>query len=393
MAALFNTDGNGIDNRKMYFFLLLLTIASVGGLQAWRTLINNFAVETAGLNGFEMGVVQSVREVPGFLAMLVIYLLLIIKEHRLAALSIAIMGVGVALTGFIPTFYGIAFTTLIMSFGFHYFETLNMSLTLQYFDKTAAPLVMGRLRAWSSASNLAVGGAIFLLATFLDYRTMFALFGVGIIALGGWCLLQNPSDKNAPPQRKSMVMRSKYWLFYVLTMLAGARRQVFIAFAVFLLVEKFEYSIQAVTVLFIINNVINGFLSPYIGKAINRFGERAMLSLEYGSLILIFLGYAYTDSPLIAAVLYILDHIFYNFAIAIRTYFQKIADAEDISPTMAVGFTINHIAAVVIPALGGLAWLTDYRIVFLAGVALSALSLFFTQLIPRKAKLQAMQVA
>ncbi|MDQ1333317.1 MAG: hypothetical protein QG552_267, partial [Thermodesulfobacteriota bacterium] len=169
------------------------------------------------------------------------------------------------------------------------------------------------------------------------------------------------------------------WLFYFLTFMAGARRQIFMAFAVFLLVEKFRYTVQEVTILFVVNNLVNYFLSPFIGNCIIRFGERKVLSLEYAALIFIFLAYAVVDSGWAAAVLYILDHIFFNFAIAIRTYFQKVADPKDIAPSMAVGFTINHIAAVFLPAVGGALWMVDYRIPFVAGAFLSLISFMAVQ--------------
>jgi hypothetical protein len=368
-----------VDNRRMYVFLLVLTVLSATGLQSWRTLINNFAVEAAHLEGDQMGWVQSLREVPGFLSLLVVYLLLVLSEHRLAALSILVMGIGVGLTGFIPSFWGVVGTTLLMSFGFHYYETLNQSLTLQYFDKARAPVVFGKLRAVAAATNIAVGAAIFVAASFLSYRTQFLIWG-GLLVLGSlWALAQDPSDRNLVPQRKEMVFRRRYWLFYALTFLSGARRQIFVAFAVFLLVKKFHYSLQAVTVLFVINNVINTMLSPAIGRAVARYGERKVLSVEYAAITAVFIGYALTRDPLAAGALYVIDHIFFNFAIAIRTYFQEMADPQDIAPSMAVGFTINHIAAVVIPAVGGLLWMVDYRIPFVGGAVLSLCSLLLTQ--------------
>ncbi len=202
-----------------------------------------------------------------------------------------------------------------------------------------------------------------------------------VIIVGTWGFSQKPAQFAIPIQRKKMILRKKYSLYYFLTFMAGARRQIFVAFAIFLLVEKFSYSVQAVTVLFILNNFINYFLSPYIGKAIIRFGERKVLSLEYGSLIIIFVAYAYTESKYVVGLLYVLDHIFFNFSIAIRTYFQKIGDKRDLAPSMAVGFTINHIAAVVIPVIGGLIWMADYKIVFLAASFLSGISLLATQFI------------
>ena len=365
----------------MFIFLAVMSVASTVGLQVWRTLFNNFAVDVVGLGGNHIGMIQSVREIPGFLALLVVYVILFIKEHRLSALSIAVLGVGVALTGVFPSYVGLTFTTLLMSFGFHYFETTNQSLTLQYFDKHTSPWVFGKMRSYSSASAIIIGGVILLISSHLSFQAMFALLGSLIIGAGIWGALQNPTREDLVPQHKKMILRKRYGLYYFLTFMAGARRQIFVAFAVFLLVEKFQFSVKEITLLFILNNAINYFLSPLIGRAIIRFGERKVLSVEYGSLILVFIAYATVESKLIIAVLYVLDHIFFNFSMGIRTFFQKIGDPEHIAPTMAAGFTINHIAAVVIPAMGGLAWIIDYRIPFFAGALMSLTSFVAVQFI------------
>jgi hypothetical protein len=374
-------------NAAMYRYLMVLTIASAVGLQGWRTLFDNFSVRVVGLDGSHIGIIQSVREIPGFLALLVVFVMLLLREHRISSLSIATMGIGVGLVGFFPSFAGVIVTTLIVSFGFHYFETTNQSLTLQYFDLKTAPLVFGRQRSYAAAANVAVGIFIFFVAPVLSYTQIYVIVGALLVAVGIWSLTKNPSDSSVVLQRKRMILRRRYWLYYFLTFLAGARRQIFVAFAVFLLVKKFDFSLQEIAVLFLVNNVINYFLSPLIGKSIVRFGERKVLSLEYFSLILVFVGYALADSKLLVAFLYIADHIFFNFAMAIRTFFQKIADPRDIAPSMAAGFTINHIAAVILPVIGGLLWMVDYRIPFLGGAALSLVSLIAVQQITRQLRM------
>ena len=368
-----------IKNNPMFWYLAVLSICSTIGLQTWQTLFNNFAVDIAGLSGNHVGVIQSVREIPGFLALLAVYVIMIIREHRLSALSILLMGFGLAITGLLPFYAGLIFTTLVMSFGFHYYETTNMSLTLQYFDAHTSPWVFGKQRSYAAASSIAVGLAIYLTAFFLSFLQIYLLIGGLIMAASVWALTRKPAQKDLIPQRKKMVFRKKYGLFYFLTFMGGARRQIFIAFSVLLMVQKFEYSVQEVTILFVINNLINYYLSPLIGRSIIRFGERKVLSLEYLSLVFIFLGYALTDSKWIVAVLYVLDHIFFNFAIAIRTFFQKVGDPRDIAPSMAVGFTINHIAAVFLPALGGFLWVWDYRIPFFGGAAMALISFLAVQ--------------
>ena len=368
-----------VKKNPMYLYLVVLTIASTVGLQAWTTLFNNFAVEVARLDGDGIGAIQSIREIPGFLALLAIFIIRFIPEHRLSALSILLLGLGIAATGWFPSFTGLALTTLVMSFGFHYYETTNMSLTLQYFDKTTSPWVFGKLRSISAASSIVVGVFIFFIASVLDFTRMYLIIGGLIAAVGLWGFTRRPTSADIVPQRKRMIFRKRYGLYYFLTFMAGARRQIFIAFSVLLLVQKFGYSVQAVTFLFVINNAINYFLSPTIGRAIIRFGERKVLSLEYASLIAVFLAYAFTDSKWVAGGLYILDHIFFNFGMAINTFFQKVGDPGDVAPTMAVGFTINHIAAVFLPAIGGYFWIVDYRIPFIAGAVMALISLTAVQ--------------
>ena len=373
------------EQRPMLRFLIVQTAASVVGLQCWMILFNNFAVEIAGLDGFQVGVIGSVREIPGFLALLAVFVMLVIREHRLSALSVVFLGIGTALTGFFPSFIGLIITTLIMSFGFHYYETTNQSLTLQYFDNATSPLIFGRLRSLAAATSIVVGLLLFLMGLAFSYKIMFLSVGSLVAAAGIWGLLQDPTHRNVVPQHRKMILRRRYSLYYFLTFMAGARRQIFMAFSVYLLVKVFECTVTEITLLFVANNAVNFFLSPLIGRAIVRFGERRVLSIEYGGLIAIFLVYAFSDIKGVIVVMYILDHILFNFSIAIRTYFQKVADPQDIAPSMAVGFTINHIAAVVMPVIGGALWMVDYRIPFVVGAIFSMVSLLAVQFIPRHA--------
>ena len=368
-----------VKENKMYRYLAVLTIASTMGLEAWLTLFNNFAVEVAALEGNQIGFIQSVREIPGFLSLLVIFVLLVIREQRLSAFSIIILGLGMAITGLLPSWSGLIFSTLLMSFGFHYFDTTCDSLALQYFDERISPWVFGKLGSLASVTNIGVGILILGAAPLLSYKQLYLLIGAMVMAAGFWGVFQKPTKINLLPQRKRLILRKKYWLFYFLTFMAGARRQIFMAFAVFLMVKKFDFSVREVTALFVINNVLNYFLFPLIGKSIIRFGERKMLSLEYGGLIFIFLAYAAAQSKMIIVILYVLDQIFYNFHIAIQTYFQKIADPADIASSISVSFTINHIAAVVLPAIGGILWMIDYRIPFVGGAVFSLVSLMAVQ--------------
>jgi len=367
--------------------VLLLLMASAVPLSyaTWSNLINNFAIERAAFTGAEIGMLQSLREVPGFLALGVVAVLLVMREQSLALWSLLILGIGTALTGYFPTVLGLYCTTVLMSIGFHYYETVQSSLTLQWIPKDRAPEVLGRIIAIGSLTGIL--SFLFVWAAFsllgLDFIPVYVIGGgiTCLIAIVGWLCF--PRFEQPVIQHKKVILRTRYWLYYALTFISGARRQIFIVFAGFLLVEKFEYSVATISILFFVNGALNMWLAPKIGRLIARWGERKALICEYIGLIGIFTAYAFVENGTIAGALYVLDHLFFALAIAIKTYFQKIADPADIASTAAVGFTINHIAAVIIPAVFGLIWLTSPSFVFLAGAGMAALSLILSFLVPR----------
>lgn len=363
----------------MYAYLVILVIASAIGFQGWQTLFNNFAVDSVGLNSIHVGIIQSVKEVPGFLTFLSVFILLIIAEHRFAALAIITIGVGSILVGLFPSFNGLIITTLVISTGYHYFETSNQSLTLQYFANERVPLVLAKIKSYTALGNIAVGVFIWLMSKYLEINKIFFIIGGVVILVGFYSLTRKPVDKTLPVQHKKLVFKKKYWLFYVLNLLSGARRQIFMVFSVFLLVEKYHLSVTYITTLFVINNIVTYFISPSVGKAISRYGERTMLTIEYSGLFLVFMGYALVENHYFATAMYLVDNLFFSFVIAINSYFRKQADPQDIAPSMSVGFTINHLTAIVLPAIGGLLWTISWRIPFFASAGLALISLFFAQ--------------
>ena len=366
---------------------LLLAMAFIMPLvfSVWMVLLNNFVIEKASFTGVEIGILQSLREVPGFLAFTVIYALIFIKEQRLAIVSLILTSIGVALTGLFPSVLGLYVTTVIMSIGFHYFETLSQSLTLQWINKKETAHFMGKMLSVKSIASLLAFSSIWLLMEQFSwsYQNTYLLFGG--LALVFTLLLAAGFTHFAEktPQTKKLVLRKRYWLFYALTFFSGARRQIFVVFAGFLMVEKFHYSVADVSALFLINYVFNWLFAAKIGKLIGKLGERNILKFEYIGLIIVFISYALVENANIAAVLYVVDHLFFALAIAIKTYFQKIAAPEDIAASAGVSFSINHIAAVIIPALLGLLWIVDESLVFYIGAGFAACSLGLSLLIPK----------
>ena len=362
-----------------------MSIAMPIAFNAWSAMLNNFVVEKAAFTGVEIGILQSLREVPGFLSFTLIFVLLVIKEQIFAVFSLALLGLGVCLTGFFPTVYGLYFTTVLMSIGFHYFEAVKQSLSLQWLSKEEAPIILGKLLAVGSLTSLIVYGCLWTLLEFfqLPYWINFAIAGGICIFLALVMFIFYPAFPSKVEQNQNLVLRKRYWLYYLLTFLSGARRQIFVVFAAFLMVEKFGYSASQVTLLFLVNYAFNYLFAEKIGSLIGKFGERRALTFEYIGLIIVFIAYGLVENATLAAFLYILDHMFFALAIAITTYFQKIADPKDMASNAGVSFTINHIAAIVVPALLGLVWMWSHSLVFYIGAIFALLSLIAAQFIPK----------
>ncbi|HHX8314504.1 TPA: MFS transporter [Vibrio diabolicus] len=367
-------------------FLLLISIIVPIAFSTWMALLNNFVIEKANFDGADIGLLQSVREVPGFLAFTAVFVLLFIREQRFMLVSLAMLTLGTALTGYFPTLYGLLFTTLLMSTGFHYFETLKQSLSLQWLSKEEAPEMLGKFISVGALASLFTYGAIWvsLEQLKLDFKKVYLMAGGLGFVLILVMAFAFPQFKTKVPQNKKLILRKRYWLYYALTFMSGARRQIFTVFAGFLMVEKFGYSAADITLLFLINYVFNFLFAKRIGRFIGVVGERKALMFEYVGLIFVFVGYGLVQTAEWAAALYVVDHLFFALALAIKTYFQKIADPADMASTAGVAFTINHIAAVVIPVTFGVIWLVSPASVFYIGAGMAAVSLLLSLNIPAK---------
>ncbi|MGX0876197.1 hypothetical protein ACSSV4_000872 [Roseovarius sp. MBR-154] len=375
--------------RRPVTLLFLMAAAMPVAFATWSALLNNFVIEMAAFDGSDIGWLHTVREIPGFFAVGVIALIIFMHEQVLGLVSLLLLGVATALTAQFPTLGGILTITMLSSIGFHYFETVNQSLQLQWLDKLRAPEMLGWLLAAGSAATLVAYLLIVLTwrAFDISYNTVYMISGGFTACVAVFCLLAYPKFEAPNPQIKTMVLRRRYWLYYALQFMSGARRQIFFVFAGFMMVERFGFEVHEVTALFMINLVVNMVAAPLMGRAVFRFGERNTLVFEYVGLALVFLAYGgiyfFGWGVVLAATLYVVDHVLFSLALALKTYFQKIAAPGDIAPTAAVAFTINHIAAVFLPALLGYLWLVSPAAVFMAAAGMACVSLSLALLIPR----------
>ncbi|CUH67978.1 Major Facilitator Superfamily protein [Thalassovita autumnalis] len=375
--------------RRPITLLFLMAAAMPIAFSTWSALLNNFVIEMAAFDGSDIGWLHTVREIPGFLAIGVIAIIMFMREQVLGIVSLALLGVATAITAWFPSMGGILTITMLSSIGFHYYETVNQSLQLQWLPKDRAPQMLGWIMAAGSAATLIAYVLIVLSWERFDltYNVVYLLSGglTALIAL--FCFVAYPQFESPNPQVKKFILRKRYWLYYALQFMAGARRQIFVVFAGFMMVERFGFDVHEVTGLYLVNLMANMLLAPVFGKVVARYGERWALIFEYVGLVTVFLAYGgiywFGWGVVLASILYVLDHLFFALALALKTYFQKIADPGDIAPTAAVAFTINHIAAVFLPALLGYLWLISPGAVFLLAAGMAGTSLALACLIPR----------
>lgn len=375
--------------RRPESLLFLMAFAMPVAFATWNALLNNFVIEVAGFTGVQIGWLHTVREIPGFLAIGVIALIMIVREQVLGVVSLLLLGAATAVTAWFPSLGGILTITMLSSIGFHYYETVNQSLQLQWLPKDRAPIVLGRLLAVGSAASLVAYGLLVLTwKTFdLSYNLVYLVSGGFTALVALFALYAYPQFEAPNPQAKKLILKRRYGLYYALQFMAGARRQIFVVFAAFMMVEKFGLEVEQITALFLINYLANMVIAPMMGKIVFIKGERFVLMLEYIGLTLVFMAYGGIYwlgwGVLVAAALYVIDHMLFGLAFALKTYFQKIADPQDIAPTAAVAFTINHIAAVFLPALLGYLWVVSPGAVFGLAAALAMGSVGLSALIPR----------
>lgn len=368
------------DKRRILTYLIAANVLLFFGFRIWQATINNFAVEDLGIGALDVGWMQSFREIPGLTGFLLGFIAIYLSEVRIIALSVILLGVGLFLSGQANDLPFLLLSVLVYSYGFHLFDPSSRSVLLMAVEREDAPKTLGQLNSIGAGAALIATAVVYFLAEPLGYRTLFMSTGV-LVVIGGLLLLPLGRGQKGLPTHRKVILRKKYWLYYILAFLMGSRRHIFTTFAIFLLVQKFGISVQTTAILFSVNSVMNVFSYQAIGRLIGRFGERLMLSIAFSLLIFIFLGYAFVTSLILLFILFVLDNMLFGVNMGLSTYFQKIVvTQEEITSNVAVQQTINHISAVVVPVIGGAAWeLFGSQMPFLVGVGIVIVSLILVQ--------------
>ena len=347
---------------------------------------NNYLNETFTISDFQRGFLELPRELPGFLVVFVSALLFFLCSRRLAALANLLCALGILLIGiYSPNFPVMLIWLFIFSIGQHLFLPTNQSIGMELARDGKTGRRLGQLSGIANIS--AIIGSLAVLIGFkvfsLNFKISYIVAFVGFLTVA---LLIFLMQKNRPsPAKTKFKLNKKYGLFYWLNILYGTRKQIFLTFAPWVLVTVFKQKTHVVAALLMTGGVIGIFFKPLLGHAIDRFGERFILTAEAVILIFVCFGYGFandlfsgTVAMYIAFICYVIDQLLMSVGMARATYLQKIAvRPEDVNQTLTMGVTIDHVFSITVALLGGFIWVKlGYQHVFLLGMFIAVLNTF-----------------
>jgi predicted MFS family arabinose efflux permease len=347
---------------------------------------NNFLNETFFISDWQRGLLELPRELPGFLVVFFAALFFFLGSRRLAFVANLLCAFGILLIGFGSSGFSVMLIWLfIFSVGQHLFIPLNQSIGM---DLAQAGQEGRRLGQFSAVANLAmILGSFAILLGFkffsLNFQLSYAVAFVGFLAVA--VLLYQMQKDQPHAARTKFRLRREYKLFYWLNILYGTRKQIFLTFAPWVLVTVFQQKTQVLATLLTVGGVIGIFFKPVLGRAIDKLGERFILAAEAVLLIFVCLGYGFsreiftqTAAMFIAFACYIVDQLLMSVGMARATYLQKIAvRPEDVTQTLTMGVSIDHIFSISVALLGGLIWVKwGYQYVFLLGAIIAVINFF-----------------
>lgn len=362
-------------NLSIYLFFSAILFTYIGStLQTG--IFNNFAVEKLNILPSQLGIYESIRESPGIIAVFFVSLLMIWQEQYIAAISTLIMAIGYFFYGFVNKWNQLLLIGFFASLGLHIHLPLSNAIALYLAKVNHEGKMLGLVQRFSFVGQFFAMGFIILFGKYLPYSYIFIASSIALL-IASIFYLSLPKTVGIKEKPK-IVLKKRYWIYYLLTFLEGCRKQIFITFAIFVLVKAYHISVRLTAILLLINAFAVIIVGPTIGKMIDRYSEKKVLFISYFLSFFVFIGYAFIHNLILLIVCYTLDNIFYLGSISLTSYINKIAPKNELRPTLSIGVTMNHIAAVIMPFLGGVLWVKmGYEVVFIIGAVVVLISLFF----------------
>ena len=345
---------------------------------------NNFIDARFQLTGFQRSFLELPRELPGFLVVFVSALLWFLCSRRLGAFALTLGVAGAILIGFVSSTYAIMTICLfVYSMGQHLFMPLASSIGMELARKGQTGRRLGQLNSIRNFAAVLGSFLVFLGFRFLGFtfQRSFVLIAVGLAVAAILMFAMKPDAVRKPAT--FLKLQKEYRLFYILNILSGSRKQIFITFAPWVIVTIFKQPTQTIATLLTIGGIIGILFQPILGRAIDRYGERLILQLEAVLLVVVCLGYGFSKflfptgtAFLFVCGFYLLDQMLFSVSMARSMYIKKIALEEShVQPALTAGVTIDHIFSISVALVGGIIWNAfGFQYVFMLGILIAALN-------------------
>lgn len=371
------------ERRRDWGLLSVAVFLFAFGFAIYGAVFVNYITERLGVGPKQMGVLESLREIPGLLAVFIAGAAAAFRETRVGAVCLVFSALGVAATGFVHSFPALVATTVFWSVFMHQWFTSSSAIPIALAKGENSGRHLGRMAGVGAAATICAFVVVHFLTGHVPYPAYFVLSALFILAAG--LTLLPMSAHGSTTNRPRLLYRREYRLYYGLTFLEGCRRQIFTTFALFALVLVIHTPLAEVATLMLVNAVASFFVAAPVGRLVDKIGERRAMTFYYIGIALAFAGYALTTNPSTLKTLYIIDNMLFSFGVSLTTYLNKIVRPGELMPSLAMGQTMNHIAAVVIPITGGLLWARfGYHAPFWTGVIAALISLALTQTLQRR---------
>jgi len=376
--------------RRDWRYFTALTFLFMVGFAIYMGVFQNFLRDVLKSDELQLGTLESIREIPGLLAALMAGIVVALAESRVAALGLAVGAIGIAISGVTDNFTTLVLITVFWSVGFHLYSSVSPAITLTLAKGKEGGRHLGRMSSVGAIATIAGLGLATLtapwLGSVLDARAKYNayFFSAGMLILAAAYCCMKLSHHAAGGLRQRLILRREYSLYYLLIFLEGCRRQIFSIFASFALILIYKVPLEHMLILQFVNAVLIAVTAPRMGKLIDRVGERNPLTWYAVGLIVVFLGYAIIQDKWALYGLFLIDNVLFTFGIGFNTYLHRIVRPGELTPCLAMGTTMNHIAAVTVPFGGAYLWhaTNNYQLPFWVGVAIAAVSLVATRWLP-----------
>lgn len=391
-SATLRGELSAAEHARGYKLLAITMFAMTITMSLSESIQPNFFREEIGMTGDLNGYLIAIREVPGFLLIFIAAVLLRLGLAKATGISLIIAGVGFALFAPTTAFWMVIIPTLISSVGYHSWLQLQPALGLSLARKGEEGTVLGKLNGIGFLGSMIAMTAVLVSLTALEAWTSIdqgpvlriffliaALLGiVGAVAI--WKFPTSDIDRDAARLAPRITWRREYRLYYWLALLDGSRMQIYFAFAPFVLVEHFDVGAKQLITVLIIAALIKWRTGPWIGAMVDKHGEKKMLTVGYLLHLTVFLGFAFAPNVWIAYLCYLGYNFMFLFSIGTTTYLKKICRREDLAPSLAMGVSLSHLTAIVVPVFAAALWdRLGYQFPFIFGTLFIFGSLLLTR--------------